>query len=242
MKIGVFDSGVGGLNVLKELIKKYPKAEYIYFGDTLHLPYGEKTKEELIKLGSNIINFFEEQNVDVIIIACGTCSGLVEEYRMITDRPIYDVITPTVEYVKSFYKNVGLLATPTTINSGIFEKKIQVNGIDVKSLACPNFVPYIEKLNDNKLDINNELKYLYGKDIEAVILGCTHYPLLESEIYNYLHVPCIDMGKCLAETIKINAIDNFSLTIYMSKINDRLIEQVKEILNIEVELIEKILV
>ena len=160
---------------------------------------------------------------------------------MITEIPIYDVITPTVEYVKKNYKAVGLLATPTTINSGVFEKKIEATGVKVKPLACPNFVPYIEGLNINNLEIEDELKYLYGKNVEAVILGCTHYPLLEEEIYNYLQAPCIDMGICLADSLKINAVTNFKLTVYMSKINSRLEEQVKGMLNLDLELIEKIL-
>lgn len=237
MRVGVFDSGIGGLNVLKEIMRKYPNSEYIYFGDTFYLPYGEKTKEELIKLGTRIIRFFEEQKVDRIIIACGTCSSLVEEYRKVTNIPIDDVIDPTVEYVKKHYHKVALLATPATIKNRIFEQKLVQKGVTVYPLACPNFVPYLEGMR-NELEIEKELDFLQNKDYEAVILGCTHYPLLKDQIEKVLNVPSIDMGEVLSEQIKLEK-SIPSLTIYMSKITPFLKQNVETILEQEVMLKNK---
>lgn len=239
MKIGMFDSGIGGINVLKEVMKKYPNQEYIYFGDTIHLPYGDKTKEQLMEFGTNIIRFFEEQQVDMIVIACGTCSGMVEEYQEKTDIPIYDIITPTVNYVKKNYRSVSLLATATTIEKGVFEKKLSNYGVQVYPLACPHFVPYLEGLNDQKLDMNRELQSLENKCYEAVILGCTHYPLLQKEIEQCLHVVSVDPGVCLADSIELKSESHFSLTIYMSELTSVLQSNVERILGYKVELIEK---
>ena len=102
MRIGVFDSGLGGINVLSCLIKKYPHNEYIYFGDTKNLPYGDKTKEELMNLASNAIEFLLTKNVEMIIIACGTISSsCYNELKMKYHIPLYDIISPTIKYLKS---------------------------------------------------------------------------------------------------------------------------------------------
>lgn len=237
MRIGVFDSGIGGLNVLKEIMKQYPNQEFIYYGDTFYLPYGEKTKEQLIQLGTRIIRFFETQGVDRIIIACGTCSCLVEEYQKITNVPIEDVIMPTVEYVKDHYQKVALLATPATIQNGFFENQLKENGLIVYPLACPTFVPYLEGIC-HTLDLQAELGPILDLDYEAVILGCTHYPLLKEKIKNLLNVPMIDMGEVLSKKIKM-VDSSFDLTIYMSRITPYLKQNVEMILGREVSLIEK---
>lgn len=237
MKIGIFDSGIGGLNVLKELMEKYPKIEYIYFGDTINLPYGSKSKEELIEFGIRIIRFFEEQHVDKIVIACGTCSSLVEEYKKYTKIPLIDVITPTIEYVKKNYHKVALLATSATIQNRNFEKKLLQENIQVYPLSCPSFVPYLEGLSET-LNIEEELKPLQNKDYEAVILGCTHYPLLKRKIEQNLHVPTIDMGKVLSEKIKLEEWKP-KLTVYMSKVTPLLEKNTNRILEREILVKEK---
>ena len=124
MKIGLFDSGIGGLNVLKEFINKYPNNHYIYYGDTLNVPYGEKSKEELLMLSSKIIRFFEEKKVSLIIIACGTVSSnCLDELREKTSILIFDVINPTINYLKSKnFKNILVFGTNRTIDSHIFSK------------------------------------------------------------------------------------------------------------------------
>ena len=124
MKIGIFDSGIGGLTVLAELIKKYPNNKYYYFGDNINAPYGTKSKEELLKLSNKIINFLNKKEVDLIIVACGTISSNVFD-KLPKDTKIYDVISPTIDYINnSNYENIGLIGTNMTIKSKTFEKRI----------------------------------------------------------------------------------------------------------------------
>ena len=127
MRVGVFDSGIGGLTVLKKLKEKYPLNDYIYVGDNLNVPYGIKSKKELLKLSIDIIEFLINKKVDVIVIACGTVSSnvykeLKEKYKI----KIIDIITPTINYLKkSNYKNILVFATKATINSHIFKNNIE---------------------------------------------------------------------------------------------------------------------
>ena len=108
MKIGIFDSGIGGLTVLAELIKKYPNNKYYYFGDNINAPYGTKSKEELLKLSNKIINFLNKKDVDLIIVACGTISSNVFD-KLPKDTKIYDVISPTIDYINnSNYENIKI--------------------------------------------------------------------------------------------------------------------------------------
>lgn len=238
MKLGVFDSGIGGINVLKEIMVKYPDVEYLYYADTLHLPYGEKSKEQLFRFGTSIIRFFEKENVDMVIMACGTCSGFLDQFQKQTKLPIYDVITPTVEYVKR-YSKVALLATSASIKNRSFQNQLELNGISVVPIACPNFVPYLEGLSEKELNMKEELKPLLNQKVDAVILGCTHYPLLKKEIFKLLHIPCIDMGICLTERLQIDDTSPFKLTIYASKVDDELKQNIEKILKIKTDVIEK---
>lgn len=234
MRIGVFDSGIGGITVLKKIVKKYPNVEYLYYADTLNLPYGEKTKEELISIGKNIIEFFESEKVDLIVIACGTCSSLIDEYRKTTSLPIYDVIEPTVEYIKDKYKTIGLLATSSTIENGIFQKKLEDNGLIVEPIACPDFVPYIEKITDIEPDMT---KLDQIKKSEAIILGCTHYPLIKDKIKEYINLPIIEMGSCLTSLISPENDVSGHITVYVSKTTPSLEARIEELLGIDVDII-----
>lgn len=240
MKIGIFDSGIGGLTVLKEIIKKYPNGNYIYYGDTLHLPYGEKTKAELLEYSCNIIDFLLEQKVDKIIIACGTISSTIyEELISLYDIEMINVVDATVMALKE--KNIdtlAVLATSKTINSHIFSKKL-INK-EVIEVACPKFVPFIEQNIGNKTQILTEyLEPLRDSCIKHIILGCTHYPLLEDDIKNYFLYPinCYNMGYFVADSIKITE-SKYNLTLYFSKIDGYLKENIKKILDTEYELKE----
>ena len=139
MRIGVFDSGVGGLTVLKEVIKKYPNNQYFYFGDNINVPYGTKTKEELFCLASNIIEFLLTKEVDMIVIACGTVSSNIYSQLVLKyDIPMFNVIDATINYVNnSNLENIGVIATDMTVKSKVFEKLNK----KVISKACPFFVP-----------------------------------------------------------------------------------------------------
>ncbi len=230
MRVGIFDSGIGGLTVLKTLVKKFPKNEYVYYGDTKNVPYGDKTKSELIDLSSHIINFLLDQKVDVIVIACGTISSNVSAIlRLKYDLKIIDIISPTISYInKSKYKKIGVIATSRTIDSKIFSKNINK---DVKEVACPMFVPLIE---NNELDEIDKYIPIYLnklKDRDLIVLGCTHYPIIKNKISNYLgkKIKMIDMSDCILEKFSNN--NKNSVCLYFSKIDKNLLKNINKILN-----------
>lgn len=229
MRIGLFDSGIGGLNVLKEFLKVYPHNEYIYYGDTLNLPYGNKTKAELLNLAKNIINFFEEQKVDIIIIACGTMSSnCYNEIRNMTKITVIDIITPTIKYLKNIhYNKILVFGTIKTIESKVFSKHLK----NVIEVSTPEFVPMIES---NNVDENIIKKYLNNyQDIEALVLGCTHYPFLISYFKKYLSdkVIYVNMGEILVNEVSINNDSKYSLSLYFTKIDNKLINNINKIID-----------
>lgn len=228
MKIGMFDSGIGGLTVLKEFIKKYPNNHYIYYGDTKNLPYGTKEKEELLKLVKPIISFFTKQKVDFIIIACGTISAnCFSELKKMTTIPIYDIITPTINYLNhNNYKSLAIFATNRTIDSHIFKDKLIAK--DVLEIKTPEFVPMIE---NNKLDLSIIKNYcLQVLNYDILILGCTHYPLLINELKKYLSIPILNMAIPLLNSIEISNDTNFKLELYFTKIDTNLINNIQKII------------
>lgn len=235
MKIGIFDSGIGGLTVLKNLYNNYPNNEYIYLGDTKNLPYGSKTTKELEELSSNDVEFLLEKKVDIIIIACGTVSSNCHKYLSNKyNTPIYDIISPTIEYINnSKYKNIGVIATEATINSHIFKNNIN-DSKKIYEIKTPKLVPLIENNNYEKLNavINEYLNEYIGK-LDLLVLGCTHYPIIKSFISQYLNnkVKLLDMSEPLLNKIKDNNKSN--ITIYFSKLTNENIENTKKILNLE---------
>lgn len=226
MKIGIFDSGVGGLTVLKEMINIHPNAHYIYYGDTKNLPYGSKTKEELITLSDSIIKFLLEQKVDIIIIACGTVSSnIYEELKRHYNIPIIDVLNPTVEYIKEFnLKKIGLLGTEMTVKSRAFEKKLG----KIKAVACPKFVPLIESGSDLDEASKGYLNYLDGCD--NIILGCTHYPLALNSLIKFSNANFINMGQCVARKIDVSGNNSLEVELYFSLVTEELKNNVKKII------------
>ena len=226
MRIGLFDSGLGGLTVLKTLLKRYPNNEYIYYGDTLNIPYGDKTKEELTKLARKNVEFLLNKKVDIIIVACGTISSncldiIKKEYTI----PIYSILDSTIDYLNnSNYENILVMATHATINSHIFKNKIKKN---VYEIETPKLVPMIE--SNNLKDINIVLhEYLdcYINKIDIVVLGCTHYPIIKNHIEKILNIKALDMGTLL----NIDNGGKNKLEIYFSKIDDNVINNTKKIL------------
>ena len=199
MRVGVFDSGMGGLTVLKSLIDKYPNNHYIYFGDTKNLPYGNKSKDKLMELSKNIINFLIEKKVDLIVIACGTISSTCyQDLKEKFDVPIYDILSSTIEYLKeNKLSNTTVIATTNTIKSGIF------NDITDNQIECPLFVPLIEEGKINSEDMQNAInEYLNGKKIDNLVFGCTHYPFLKEKLKECLgNINYINMGEVLASKL-----------------------------------------
>lgn len=231
MRIGVFDSGLGGIATLKDLIKYKPNNEYIYFGDTINLPYGEKTKEQLKEYADKIINFLKEKEVDLIIIACGTISSnIYEEIKDKYNIPIYDIINPICNFLEHKCDNVLLLATSMTIKSKVFKDKLELKNIKVYDKECPMFVPIIEgKEEDINKYIDEYLNEYRNKNIDLIIPGCTHYPLISKELENYLDVPVLDIGYIIASSLDIKD-SKKGIEIYFSKIDESLKENVKKII------------
>lgn len=193
--IGIFDSGVGGLTVAREIKRMLPQENLVYFGDTKHLPYGEKSREAIVGYATRIAAFLLEKNCKAIVIACNsaTANALKEVIELVNGRvPVIDVINPVAEKVAfEIHTNVGVIATKATVNSGLYRKSIRKHNkfIKVVELATPMLVPAIEEGFRNH-PITHAIIYNYLsnnklKNIETLILGCTHYPLLINEIKQF---------------------------------------------------------
>ena len=228
MRVGLFDSGIGGLTVLKTLIKKYPHCDYIYYGDTLNLPYGDKTHDELIKLADDDIKFLLSKNVDMIIIACGTISSNCFEYlKEKYNIPIKSILIDTTEYLNSINSNVLVIATKATINSHFFKNNIKREIIEVET---PLLVPLIEGNDINKLNkVLHDYLDKYISKYDMLVLGCTHYPIIYDNIKYAVgnNIRIIDMS----EYISLTDIGNGEREIYFSKLNDTIINNTKKILS-----------
>lgn len=187
--IGIFDSGVGGLTVVREVMRNIPKERIVYFGDTARVPYGGKSKETILRYSRQIVHFLQSQDVKAIVIACNTASALaLEELSQEIDIPIIGVIKPGAKVACATTKNnrVGVIGTKATIASGLYTELIQeLNpNIQVVGKPCPLFVPLVEE-NWLKDPVTKEVAVRYLEDMKAenidtLILGCTHYPLLRS--------------------------------------------------------------
>ena len=227
-KIGFIDSGIGGLNILKKYLEKRPNNEYIYFGDTLHLPYGDKSKEELIGYATKIIDFLIVNGVKTVVLACGTlCSvaydDLVKKYP---DIKIINIIDNTCKYLnKSSYKNIGLIATENTIKMKRFNNKLNKHII---SKSTPMLVPIIENREVDKYNYYIDYYLKDMKHVDALILGCTHYIVLKDAIKEYIQKPIIDMSLFISD--EIDEIGFKSLTLYFSKITPNLVINIKDLL------------
>lgn len=216
-KIGIFDSGVGGLTVLKSLSDKYKCIDYIYIGDNKYCPYGDKTKEELLNYAKRIVNYFIEKGISIIVIACNTsCSQTLDELKQIYKNITFiGVIDSTIDiFLKSKKNNVLVIGTSATINSNIYESKIKEknNNIKVTNLATPKLVPLIENMEMTK-EVLNEYLNPYN-DIDSIILACTHYKLIEKEIDKNIKV--INSSDSIVNTIKNYIIESTtgSIKIY----------------------------
>ena len=192
--VGVFDSGIGGLTVAREIMRNLPSEKIVYFGDTARVPYGSKSRETVIRYSRLIIHFLQEQKVKAIVVACNTASAFaLDAVRDEFDLPIIGVIEPgaKVAAAQTRNKKVGVIGTVGTIGTGIpaeYLKSLDPE-ITVYGKACPLFVPLVEEgwLHDPVTDevVARYLKELQEKDIDTLILGCTHYPLLRSRIMAY---------------------------------------------------------
>ena len=189
--IGVFDSGVGGLTVVREIIRQIPNERLLYFGDTARVPYGTKSKETVLRYTRQIIRFLESQKVKAIVVACNTVSAVaLEEIEKEVEVPIIGVVRPGVRAAAAATRNgrIGVIATKATIESNIYANYLkQIDPkVEVLGKACPLFVPLVENglLEDPVTDeiAGRYLAELIDRDIDTLVLGCTHYPLIRSTI------------------------------------------------------------
>lgn len=189
--IGVFDSGVGGLTVVREIMRQLPNEKIVYFGDTARVPYGSKSKNTILKYSRQIIRFLQTKEVKAIVIACNTASAFaLDELSAELDVPIIGVIKPGAKTAinNTVTKRIGVIGTEGTIHSRIYTKVILEYDPSavVISKPCPLFCPLVEEgwLHDTVTDevARRYLSEFDDKNIDTLILGCTHYPLLRSTI------------------------------------------------------------
>ncbi|AWW29778.1 glutamate racemase [Echinicola strongylocentroti] len=213
--IGIFDSGIGGLTVARAVKKLLPGEQMVYFGDTAHLPYGDKSTAAIQAYSVKIADVLLRANCKVILIACNSASAaafeLVKAY-VASRAVVLDVIEPVVGYVDQCLagKHVGLIGTKQTVNSGVYRHKIEAleSGVTFSSLATPLLAPMIEEgFHSNRISKEIIKTYLDDEElanIDALILGCTHYPLIKpqiDELYNG-EVEVIDSSEVIAKTTK----------------------------------------
>lgn len=189
--IGVFDSGVGGLTVVREIMRQIPNERIIYFGDTARLPYGSKSRETVTRFSGQIVRFLNTFQVKTIVVACNTASAYaLDVLEKESDIPMIGVVKPGARVAAEVTKNgrIGLIATEATVGSRIYPKYIQDlnKNVTIYQKACPLFVPLVEEglLEDPVTDeiARRYLTELIDIDIDTLILGCTHYPLIRSTL------------------------------------------------------------
>lgn len=237
--IGIFDSGIGGLTIARAVSDLLPNESIIYFGDTAHLPYGDKSTASIQAYSIKICDLLLQKNCKVILIACHSASAaayeLIKEY-IGSRAKVINVIDPVIQYIHENYVNcrIGLIGTRQTVNSNIYEKKIDAlnSGIKLTSLATPLLVPMIEEgFATNELSTQLIEMYLSSPElaeIDALILGCTHYPLLKSSIRAFYrnHVKIIDAAEFTVNALKVlleaqdllNRTDDCSQQFYVSEL------------------------
>src|SRR5688572_3264595 len=215
LPIGIFDSGIGGLTVAHAVSKLLPHEQLIYFGDTAHLPYGDKSTAAIQAYSVKICDLLIRQRCKVILIACNSASAaayeLVKEY-VGSKAKVLNVIDPTVAYIGENYadKTIGLIGTRQTINSNVYKKKVDALNcnINLKSLATPLLADMIEEgFFNNTISENVIEAYLSNpglEEIEALILGCTHYPLIKNQISSFYKgkVDVLDASEIVANSVK----------------------------------------
>ena len=193
--IGIFDSGIGGLTIAAAINKILPNEQIIYFGDTQHLPYGDKSNKKILFYSDRIVDFLLKKKCKAIIIACNSASAIAYDFlekKTLKKCLLFNVISPLIKYIESdiSIKNIGIIGTNATISSNVYKNNIELTrkDINVKSLATPLLASLIEENNQKLYQKGIVETYLSDntiKNIDTLVLGCTHYPLIESIISKY---------------------------------------------------------
>jgi len=205
----LFDSGIGGLTVLKKLIERFPSENYIYLADLANVPFGDKTKDQIRQIVSNITTWLITFNPKIIIMACNTSSTLVlDEYRKKLNIPVFGMIESIAkEIAKSKVSCVSAWATKLVTENNGYKKAIQKLNLDIKveEIACPKLVPLVENLSSTKNEKEKILlEYLDKTNPESdlLILGCTHYPLIQNELKSLTKLKIIDPADSLLKDLE----------------------------------------
>ena len=218
LKIGIFDSGIGGFTILNSLLRTRRDLDVFYLADTKRVPYGNKDFEQMRSIAKEICGWFVDKNLDALLVACNTTNScaldILENYLGV---PVFDLINSVSEIVTK--ENIGVLATPATIKTSYYKKIIEskIKNVKVFQQACPEFVSEIEKTkpNLNKLNYLSDLYLnpLLKKDIEEIILGCSHYPLILNVLKNKMpsNIKIIDPA--------VPLVDKFNNSFLITKIN-----------------------
>ncbi|NJK40530.1 MAG: glutamate racemase [Acaryochloridaceae cyanobacterium SU_2_1] len=221
LPIGVFDSGVGGLTVLKELRRQLPHESFLYFGDTAHVPYGVRSQAEILHFSRQILAWMTQQPIKMAIMACNTSSALaLDDVRLEFDVPVIGIILPGARAAVKQGRRIGVIATPATVASNSYAQAIQEIDptIEVFQRACPEFVPLIES---NKLlepetlaVVRQHIQPLLAEGIDTLVYGCTHYPHLAPIIEPLLPEgvelvdPAVHMTKATRQELRLLQLQN----------------------------------
>lgn len=239
-KIGVFDSGIGGLTVLKDLMALFPGVDMVYLGDSARLPYGTKSSKTIVRYSLQCARFLVSKGIDLLVVACNTASAhsiaaLRDEFRI----PVIGVIeTGARAAIATGADRIGVIGTSSTIRSGAYEKTIKDlrPQISVVSVACPLFVPLVEEgwFDDavTELVARRYLAAFDGSDIGALLLGCTHYPLLKGLLGRVMgpHAAIVDSALSTAKAVEAQYGENLmgggqgDVVYYLSDLNPRFVE------------------
>ena len=212
-RIGVFDSGVGGLTVLKEMVTLLPAAEYFYFGDTARLPYGSKSVETVAKYAVSSAKFLEERGIDLLVIACNTATALaLDAIRDAAGVPVLGVVEPGAQRAGEATRNrcAVVIGTEATVSSHAYQRALAARGLTVREKACPLFVPLVEEgwiehpVTEQVARIYLDEAFADGfRKADVLLLGCTHYPLLRPLLQRVVPqtVCIVDSAECTAHAV-----------------------------------------
>jgi glutamate racemase len=212
--IGVFDSGFGGLTVLKELVALIPDADYIYFGDTARLPYGSKSAETVAKYAVGATGFLQQQGAEMLVIACNTATALaLPQIQQASSVPVEGVVKPGAERAAdaSQKRRVVVIATEATVSSHAYLKALEFRGVEAREKACPLLVPLVEE-GWIEHPVTEQVARIYLQEAfgdgfqsaDVLVLGCTHYPLLKPVLWRVAppHVAIVDSAESTAHVVR----------------------------------------
>ncbi|MBU0682711.1 MAG: glutamate racemase [Candidatus Omnitrophica bacterium] len=225
--IGIFDSGLGGLTVVKSIRQCLPSEDIVYYGDTARVPYGNKSRTTIVRFAHEIMAFMMKARVKMVVVACNTASSLsLRSLKKTYPIPVIGVISPGVREALSVSKNkrIGIIGTKSTINSKSYEKEIlKLGGKACRffSKSCPLFVPLVEnKFLNNKITYDVAQHYLgefKSRDIDTLILGCTHYPILKQVIKKVMgNINLVDSSFVVSKEVQM-LLDKKDLTRFSKK-------------------------